>query len=102
MAAEKLDPEQRRALAVRVPDWAMTEGRDAIQRTIVLKDFSAAFALMTRVALVAEKLDHHPEWRNVWNRVEITLSTHDSGGLTLLDVTLAEAIDKIASETPQR
>lgn len=97
-----LDGEQRRAMAMRLKGWALVEGRDAITRTFVLADFSAAFAMLTRVALVAERMDHHPEWRNVWNRLEITLSTHDAGGLTERDVALAEAIDRIAADTPQR
>ena len=74
----------------------MAAGRDAIQRTFKFKDFSEAFGFMTRAALVAEKMDHHPEWTNVWNRVDVTLSTHSAGGLTELDVKLAEAMDKIA------
>jgi 4a-hydroxytetrahydrobiopterin dehydratase len=73
--------------------WALVEGRDAIQKTFLFKDFSEAFGFMTRAALVAEKLDHHPEWFNVWNRVEITLSTHDAGGLSSLDITMATALD---------
>ena len=77
----------------------MVEGRDALSRTFKFADFSAAFGFMTRVALAAEKLDHHPEWFNVWNRVEITLSTHDAGGLTERDIKLAKIIDKLASGT---
>lgn len=73
--------------------WALVEGRDAIQKTFLFKDFSEAFGFMTRAALVAEKLDHHPEWFNVWNRVEITLSTHDAGGLSSLDIAMARALD---------
>jgi 4a-hydroxytetrahydrobiopterin dehydratase len=97
-----LTAEQRKALATRLPGWSMVGGRDAITRTIVAKDFSAAFGMMTRIALAAERMDHHPEWRNVWNRLEITLSTHDAGGLTERDVKLAEAIDGIAASTPQQ
>jgi 4a-hydroxytetrahydrobiopterin dehydratase len=74
----------------------MATGRDAIQRTFKFEDFSEAFGFMARAALVAEKMDHHPEWTNVWNRVDVTLSTHSAGGLTELDVKLAEAMDKIA------
>ena len=70
--------------------------RDAIKRTFVFKDFGEAFAFMTRIALVAEQMNHHPEWSNVWNRVEVTLSTHDAGGVTELDLKLAEAMDRIA------
>jgi 4a-hydroxytetrahydrobiopterin dehydratase len=77
----------------------MVDGRDALTRTIKFKDFSAAFGFMTQVALAAEKLDHHPEWSNVWNRVEITLSTHDAGGLTERDIKLARIIDKLAEKS---
>jgi len=74
-------------------DWDYDEARDAITRSFTFADFSEAFAFMTRVALLAEKADHHPEWSNVWNRVEILLSTHDAGGLSARDVRLARAID---------
>ena len=70
-------------------------GRDAISRSIVFTDFAEAFGFMTQVALIAERADHHPEWTNVWNRVEITLTTHDAGGLSARDVDLATAIDSI-------
>ncbi|EKE44211.1 Pterin-4-alpha-carbinolamine dehydratase 2 [Oceaniovalibus guishaninsula JLT2003] len=76
--------------------WRMAEDRDAIVRSFRFADFSAAWGFMTRVALEAEKLDHHPEWSNVWNRVDIVLSTHDAGGLTALDVALARRIDALA------
>lgn len=78
-----------------LPDWDYDEGRDAITRTIVFTDFAEAFGFMTQVALIAERADHHPEWTNVWNRVEITLTTHDAGGLSERDVELAAAIDAI-------
>jgi 4a-hydroxytetrahydrobiopterin dehydratase len=94
--AQKLDEAARKGLAQRLPTWTMVEGRDALQRTFRFKDFSEAFGFMARAALVAERMDHHPEWRNVWNRVEVVLSTHDAGGLTERDVALAEAMDKIA------
>ena len=94
--AQKLDDAARNGLAKRLPQWSRTEGRDALHRTFKFADFNAAFGFMARAALVAEKMDHHPEWTNVWNRVDITLSTHSAGGLTDLDVTLAEAMDKIA------
>ena len=93
---QKLDETARKGLAARLPGWTMTASRDAIQKTFKFKDFSEAFGFMTRAALVAEKMDHHPEWSNVWNRVDVTLSTHSAGGLTDLDVKLAEAMDKIA------
>ena len=72
------------------------EGRDAIAKSFRFADFNAAFAFMTRVALMAEKSDHHPEWFNVWNRVDIVLSTHDAGGLSERDVALAQFIDLAA------
>lgn len=77
-----------------LPGWADVEGRDAITRSYRFKDFAEAFAWMTRVALAAEKLDHHPEWFNVYSRVEVTLATHDAGGVTELDVTLAKIMDE--------
>ncbi|HEV2532608.1 4a-hydroxytetrahydrobiopterin dehydratase [Phenylobacterium sp.] len=80
-----------------LPGWSAVEGgRDAIQRTYRFADFNAAFAFMTRAALMAEKLDHHPEWFNVYNRVEVTLATHDADGVTELDVRLATFMDEIA------
>jgi 4a-hydroxytetrahydrobiopterin dehydratase len=94
--AQKLDAAARSDMAARLPDWKVTQGRDAIQKTFKFKDFSEAFGFMARSALMAEKLDHHPEWSNVWSRVEVTLSTHSAGGLTKLDIQLAEAMDKIA------
>ena len=78
-----------------LPDWDYDEARDAITRSIVFTDFAEAFGFMTQVALIAEKADHHPEWRNVWNRVEILLTTHDAGGLSERDIELADAIDAI-------
>ena len=92
---DRLDATARAALARDLPGWAMVEGRDAITRTFRFADFSAAWGFMSRVALLAEKHDHHPEWFNVWNRVDITLSTHDAGGLSVRDVALAKAIDAL-------
>jgi 4a-hydroxytetrahydrobiopterin dehydratase len=94
--AQKLGAAQRDAALADLTGWKMAEGRDALTRSLKFTDFSAAFGFMTRVALAAEKLDHHPEWSNVWNRVEITLSTHDAGGLTQRDIDLARIIDKLA------
>ena len=80
-----------------LPGWsALATGRDAIQRTYKFADFNAAFGFMTRVALMADKLDHHPEWSNVYNRVEVTLTTHDAGGVTALDVEMAGFMDAAA------
>jgi 4a-hydroxytetrahydrobiopterin dehydratase len=93
---EKLDDAGRANLAAELPGWAMVDGRDAIRRSFRFADFSAAWGFMARVALLAEAQDHHPEWSNVWNRVEITLSTHDAGGLSVRDVRLAKAIDALA------
>jgi 4a-hydroxytetrahydrobiopterin dehydratase len=77
--------------------WKAAGGRDAITRTFQFKDFNAAFGFMTRAALAAEKLDHHPEWFNVYNRVEVLLATHDADGVTELDVTLAKVMDAAAA-----
>lgn len=78
-----------------LPDWDYDDARDAITRTFTFVNFNEAFGFMTRVALLAEKADHHPEWSNVWNRVEITLTTHDAGGLSGRDVEMAEAIEAL-------
>jgi 4a-hydroxytetrahydrobiopterin dehydratase len=78
-----------------LPDWDHDEARDAITRNFTFADFSEAFAFMTRVALLAEKADHHPEWENVYNRVEILLTTHDAGGLSERDIDMAQAIDAL-------
>ena len=78
-----------------LPDWDYDEARDAITRRFSFKDFPEAFAFMTRVALIAERADHHPEWSNVWNRVDILLTTHDCGGLSARDVMLAQTIDAL-------
>ncbi len=97
MAIAKLSDEERAALTSTLPGWKMVEGRDAIQRSFRFADFRAAFGFMTQVAVVAEQQDHHPEWFNGWNRVDITLATHDVGGLSTRDVELARAIDAIAA-----
>jgi 4a-hydroxytetrahydrobiopterin dehydratase len=94
--AQKLDDAARSQIPTRLPGWRLVDGRDAITRTFTFKDFNAAFGFMARVALKAERMNHHPEWFNVWNRVEVTLSTHDAGGLTENDLKLAEAMDRIA------
>jgi 4a-hydroxytetrahydrobiopterin dehydratase len=94
----KLNPDRRRELLAELGDWAPAEGRDAIARTFTFADFSEAWGFMTRAALVAEKMDHHPEWTNVWNRVSVTLSTHDAGGLTMRDIELARAMDRLAAK----
>ena len=94
--ADKLAGDARKAALAKLAGWSEVEGRDAITKTFTFKDFNAAFGFMTRAALVAEKLDHHPEWFNVYKTVAVTLSTHDAGGLTGRDVELAQAMDRLA------
>jgi 4a-hydroxytetrahydrobiopterin dehydratase len=94
--AQKLAGESRKTALARLSGWSEITGRDAISKTFTFKNFNEAFGFMTRAALVAEKMDHHPEWSNVYKTVNVTLSTHDAGGLTELDVKLAEAMDRIA------
>lgn len=93
---QKLAGDARQAALASLPGWAELMERDAIFRKFVFGDFNEAFGFMTRVALIAEKLDHHPEWLNVYGTVEVTLSTHDAGGLTERDIQLAQAINKLA------
>ena len=95
--AEKLTGEPRKSALARLKGWSEVSGRDAIAKKFVFKDFNQAFGFMARAALIAEKMDHHPEWFNVYKTVEVTLSTHDAGGLTELDVKLAAAMDKVAA-----
>jgi 4a-hydroxytetrahydrobiopterin dehydratase len=92
---QKLDAAARAALPSTLPGWSLAEGRDAIRRSFRFADFSAAWGFMSRVALLAEAQQHHPEWSNAWNRVEIVLSTHDAGGLSERDIRLARAIDAL-------
>ena len=93
--AEKLTGPARTAALGALSGWSELPGRDAIAKSFKFADFNAAFAFMTRVALKAEAMDHHPEWFNVYNKVDIVLSTHDAGGLSALDVEMAEFIDAI-------
>jgi 4a-hydroxytetrahydrobiopterin dehydratase len=93
---EKLTGEARTGALGKLAGWSEVKGRDAITKRFVFADFNAAFGFMTRAALVAEKLDHHPEWSNVYKTVDVTLSTHDAGGLTGLDIKLAEAMNRLA------
>jgi 4a-hydroxytetrahydrobiopterin dehydratase len=97
MIAELTAEERKSALAA-LPKWQDLAGRDAIVRRVKFADFNAAWGFMSRVALLAEQQDHHPEWSNVYNRVEIVLTTHDCSGLSQRDVKLATAIDKILGE----
>ena len=92
----KLEGATRKAALAALPEWREVDGRDAIARKFVFKDFNQAFGFMTRAALVAEKMDHHPEWFNVYKTVEVTLSTHDAGGLSDKDIALAKAMDSFA------
>ena len=95
MPAQPLTSEEIEALAASLPQWQLVAGK--LHRQLVFADFVEAFGFMTQVALIAEAMGHHPEWSNVWNRVSIDLTTHDAGGLTALDVTLAQAIDHCAA-----
>ena len=94
--AEKLTGDARKTALAKLAHWSEASGRDAITRKFIFKNFKEAFAFMTAVADIAEEMNHHPEWFNVYKTVEVTLSTHDAGGLTELDVKLAEAMDKLA------
>ena len=93
----KLTIEELKAALKRLPDWQLAKGREAISRKFQFVDFDAAFAFMTRVALLAAKMDHHPEWFNVYNKVDVTLTTHDAGGVTQKDIELATAMDGYAT-----
>ena len=92
----KLEAAARKNALVALKDWREVSGRDAITKKFVFKDFNEAFGFMTRAALTAEKMDHHPEWFNVYKTVEVTLSTHDAGGVTEKDIALAKLMDAFA------
>ncbi|OSZ69462.1 4a-hydroxytetrahydrobiopterin dehydratase [Sphingomonas sp. IBVSS2] len=94
MVARLTDGLREESLAA-LPDWQWDPARDAITRHFAFKDFNQAFGFMARVALLAEKADHHPEWSNVWNKVDILLTTHDAGGLSIRDIQMAQAIDAL-------
>jgi 4a-hydroxytetrahydrobiopterin dehydratase len=94
MAVARLSDQEITAALAKLPGWSRVDGRSAIAKKFHFADFNEAWGFMCRVALAAEKQDHHPEWFNVWNRVEITLSTHDAGGLSARDVKLAETIER--------
>jgi 4a-hydroxytetrahydrobiopterin dehydratase len=98
MPSERLDQSAIRSRLAEAANWILAEDGGGIERQFVFRNFSEAFGFMTRVALAAEKMNHHPEWRNVYRTVDIRLSTHDAGGLTELDFRLAAAIDRIAGE----
>ena len=95
MPVAQLDPAERAEALRQLPAWTLRDDASAIYRSFKFADFSEAFAFMTRVALLAEKDNHHPEWSNVYNRVEVTLTTHDAGGLSQRDVNMAWAIDRL-------
>ncbi len=95
--ATRLGGEERERALAGLPGWAWDEARDAIAKSFRFADFSAAFGFMTRVALAAEQADHHPEWFNVWNRVDIALTTHSANGLTEKDIALAQRIEALAA-----
>ncbi|MDQ0313865.1 4a-hydroxytetrahydrobiopterin dehydratase [Amorphus orientalis] len=93
--ADRLTTEARDAALKDMPGWSVVADRDAVTRTFEFRNFQEAFGWMTRIALVAEKLDHHPEWFNVYKTVTVTLSTHDAGGVTDLDIEMAKKMDRI-------
>ncbi len=95
-AVSKLDPAHRAEALKALPAWKDVPGRDAIQRSFTFRDFNAAFGFMSRCALKAEKMDHHPEWFNVYNKVDVTLATHDCGGVSARDIELARFMDDAA------
>lgn len=96
--AQRLSDSERNTALGGLAGWSLVSGRDAITKSYKFADFSEAFGFMARAALVAERMNHHPEWFNVWSKVDVTLSTHDAGGLTKLDVELAKAMDAIAGK----
>ncbi len=99
MAVARLNEAERAALLAEHPDWVHDAQRDAIIRTLKFVDFAQAFGFMARIAIIAEKMDHHPEWSNVYNRVTILLTTHDCDGLSLRDAVLARSIDAMLLES---
>lgn len=96
--SDALTAKDRADILPKLSGWRMVDGRDAIERRFIFTDFNQAFGFMTRVALEAEKMDHHPEWSNVYRTVDILLTSHDAKGLSERDVALARAIDKIAAD----
>jgi 4a-hydroxytetrahydrobiopterin dehydratase len=94
---QRLSADERKSALAGLPGWSEVKGREAIAKTFVFKDFNEAFGFMSRAALVAEKRDHHPEWKNVYKTVEVVLATHDAGGVTAKDIELAKAMNAIAA-----
>ena len=99
MTTPRLEDSQRQIAVAALRDWQNVSGRNAIEKSFTFSDFSAAFAFMTRVAFVAETMNHHPEWSNVWNRVHIILTSHDVKGVSSRDIDLAHAIDRLAQDS---
>lgn len=95
--ADKLGPDEVQAALDGLDGWSQVDGRDAIAKSFEFKDFNRAFGFMSRTALMAERMDHHPEWSNVYNKVEVTLATHSAGGVTDLDIRLASFMDRVSS-----
>jgi 4a-hydroxytetrahydrobiopterin dehydratase len=95
---KKLDATSRKSALAKLDHWKKASGRDAITRKFEFKDFNEAFGFMSRVALLAEKMDHHPEWFNVYKTVDVTLSTHDAGGVTENDIKMAKAMNEYAGK----
>jgi 4a-hydroxytetrahydrobiopterin dehydratase len=93
---EKLSAAKKKAAMTKLKGWQKTRGRDAIKKTFIFSDFNAAFAWMSRVAMQAEKMDHHPEWDNIYKTVNVVLATHDAGGVSALDIQMAQFMDKTA------
>lgn len=99
----KLTPTDARALLQTLPDWRFDAARGGlIAREFVFQDFAQAFGFMSQIALVAERRNHHPEWFNVYNRVQVTLTTHDAGGLSMKDIELARTMDRVAAALAQQ
>lgn len=101
-AVSKLTGKEREKALEKLKGWSKVKGRDAIGKTFRFKDFNEAFGFMSRVAMMAEKMDHHPEWANVYNRVDVTLTTHDANGLSKRDIELATFIDKISGKAGRK
>jgi len=100
-APVKLSASERRTALAELEGWQEVDGHDAIARTFTFADFNQAFSFMTRVAMLAEKMDHHPEWSNVYRTVEVTLATHSAGGVSELDLKMARAMNRYAGATGQ-
>ena len=98
----KLTGTARQTALANLKGWKKVRGKEAIEKSFIFKDFADAFGWMTRVAIIAEKMDHHPEWFNVYKTVNVVLNTHDAGGITELDINLAKTMDKFAGKAGQK